>query len=124
MAIRVVQWTTGNVGKESVKAIAANPGFELIGCFAWSPTKVGIDVGELVGIGPLGVAATDDVDALLGLEPECVVYNPMFPSVDELVRILEQGVNVVTTAAFINGRRLGDDRDRLVQACERGASTL
>jgi 4-hydroxy-tetrahydrodipicolinate reductase len=124
MAIRVVQWTTGNVGTESVKAIAANPGFELVGCFAWSDRKVGVDVGELVGIGPLGVAATNDVDALLSLEPECVVYNPMWPSIDELIRILAAGVNVVTTAAFINGRRLGDDRDRLVQACERGRSSL
>jgi hypothetical protein len=31
----------------------------------------------------------------------------MWPSIDELVRILGAGVNVVTTAAFINGRRLG-----------------
>ena len=30
MAIRVVQWTTGNVGRESVKAIAANPGLDFI----------------------------------------------------------------------------------------------
>jgi len=38
---------------------------------------------------PLGVTATDDVDALLALRPDCVVYNPMWPSIDELVRILE-----------------------------------
>src|SRR5437867_13135984 len=113
MPIRVVQWTTGNVGRESVKAIAANPDLELVGCFAWSKSKDGVDVGELVGIEPLGVAATTDVDALLGLKPDCVVYNPMWPSIDELVRILESGTNVVSTAAFINGRRLGADRDRL-----------
>jgi 4-hydroxy-tetrahydrodipicolinate reductase len=124
MTTRVVQWTTGNVGKESVKAIVANPGLELVGCYAWSDAKVGRDVGELVGIGPLGVAATDDVDALLGLKPDCVVYNPMWPSVDELVRILEAGVNVVSTAAFITGSRLGADRDRLVDACERGGASL
>jgi 4-hydroxy-tetrahydrodipicolinate reductase len=120
----VVQWTTGNVGKESVKAIVANPDLELVGCFAWSESKAGIDVGELVGIAPVGIVATNDVEALLGLRPDCVVYNPMWPSIDELVRILEAGVNVVTTAAFINGRRLGDDRDRLVEACKRGGSSL
>ena len=124
MTIRVVQWTTGNVGKESVKAIVANPTFELVGCFAWSPAKVGVDVGELVGIDPVGVAATDDVDALLALKPDCVVYNPMWPSVDELVRILEAGVNVVTTAAFITGANLGAKRERLVDACARGGSSL
>jgi 4-hydroxy-tetrahydrodipicolinate reductase len=124
MAIRVVQWTTGNVGKESLKAIIANPTLDLVGCFAWSPAKVGVDVGELAGIGRVGLAATGDVNALLALKPDCVVYNPMWPSVDELVRILEAGVNVVTTAAFITGANLGAGRDRLVDACARGRSSL
>jgi 4-hydroxy-tetrahydrodipicolinate reductase len=48
----------------------------------------------------------------------------MWPSVDELVRILSAGVNVVSTAAFINGRRLGPDRKRLADACERGGASL
>ncbi len=43
---RVVQWTTGNVGKSSVAAIARNPTLELVGCYAWSPDKAGKDVGE------------------------------------------------------------------------------
>jgi 4-hydroxy-tetrahydrodipicolinate reductase len=124
MALRVVQWTTGNVGKQTVAAIAANRDLELVGCYAWSPDKVGRDVGELCGLAPLGVTATNDVDALLALRPDCVVYNPMWPNTDELVRILGAGVNVVTTAAFINGRRLGPDRKRLVDACERGGVSL
>jgi hypothetical protein len=124
VTLRVVQWTTGNVGKRSVAAIAANPGLELVGCYAWSAAKVGCDVGELCGLAPLGVTATDDIDALLALRPDCVVYNPMWPSIDELVRILGAGVDVVTTAAFINGRRLGADRERLVEACERGGASL
>ena len=124
MPLRVVQWTTGNVGKESVKAIVANPGLELVGCYAWSPDKVGVDAGELVGIEPVGVAATNDVDALLALAPDCVVYNPMWPSVDELVRILEAGINVVATAAFITGTNFGAERDRLVDACEKGQTSL
>ena len=124
MTLRVVQWTTGNVGKQSAIAIARNPGLELVGCYAWSADKVGRDVGELCGLPPLGVSATDDVNALLALRPDCVVYNPMWPSVDELVRILSAGVNVVSTAAFINGSRLGPDRKRLVDACDRGGSSL
>jgi hypothetical protein len=124
MTLRVVQWTTGNVGKQSLIAVAANPGLELVGCYAWSPDKVGRDVGELCGLQPLGVRATNDVDALLALRPDCVVYNPMWPSIDELVRILAAGVNVVSTAAFINGRRLGADRERLVEACKRGGASL
>ena len=121
---RVVQWTTGNVGKSSVQAIAANPTLELVGCYAWSPDKVGRDVGELCGIDPLGVTATDDVDALLALKPDCVVYNPMWMDTDELVRILSAGVNVVSTAAFITGHNLGPGRDRIEEACRRGGATM
>jgi 4-hydroxy-tetrahydrodipicolinate reductase len=122
--MRVVQWTTGNVGKRSVRAIASHPDLELVGCYAWSPDKVGRDAGELCGIDAVGVAATNDVDALLALRPDCVVYQPMWQDVDELVRILESGANVVSTAAFINGRGLGADRDRIVEACERGGSSM
>jgi hypothetical protein len=124
MTIRVVQWTTGNVGKRSVRAVAANADLELVGCYAWSPDKVGRDVGELCGIDPIGVVATNDVDALLALRPDCVIYNPMWQNVDELVRILAAGVNVVSTAAFINGRGLGADRDRIVAACQQGRSSM
>jgi hypothetical protein len=121
---RVVQWTTGNVGKSSVAAIAANPTLELIGCYAWSNDKAGRDVGELAGIEAVGVEATNDVDALLALKPDVVVYNPMWIDVDELVRILEAGVNVVASASFITGHNLGDGRRRLEEACNRGGSTL
>src|SRR5262245_15959182 len=124
MTTRVVQWTTGNVGKQSAIAIARNRDLELVGCYAWSPDKVGRDVGELCGVERFGVSATNDVDVLLALRPDCVVYTPMWPSTDELVRILAAGVNVVTTAAFINGRRLGAERQRLVDACERGRASL
>ncbi|HEY5696327.1 MAG TPA: hypothetical protein VIT01_02370 [Acidimicrobiales bacterium] len=124
MALRVVQWTTGNVGQRSVRAVVAHPDLELIGGYAWSPDKVGRDVGELCGIDPVGVTATDDVDALLALQPDAVVYNPMWPDVDELVRILEAGVNVVSTAAFINGRGLGAGRDRIAKACEQGGASM
>jgi 4-hydroxy-tetrahydrodipicolinate reductase len=119
-----VQWTTGNVGKRSVRAVVAHPDLELVGCYAWSPEKAGRDVGELCGIDPIGVAATSDVDALFALKPDCVVYNPMWQDVDELVCILEAGIDVISTAAFINGQGLGPGRDRIADACDRGGSTM
>lgn len=124
MTYRIVQWTTGNIGVKSVHAIVENSQLELVGCYAWSSDKVGHDVGELCAIPPLGVLATDDVDALIALEPDCVVYNQMFADVDHLVRILEAGVNVVTTSEFITGHRLGEGRVRVEEACERGGSTI
>lgn len=121
---RVVQWTTGNVGTSSARALLAHPDLELVGCYAWSPGKAGRDVGELCGVAPTGVTATSDVDALLALRPDCVVYNPMWIDVDELARILGAGIDVVTTASFITGHTLGADRDRLERACRAGGSTL
>lgn len=121
---RVVQWNTGNVGKSSLKSIVGNPTLELVGCYAWSPEKAGRDAGELAGIPPLGITATNDIDELLALKPDCVVYNPMWISVDELVRILSAGVNIVTTASFITGNNLSDGRDRLLEAAEKGRATI
>ncbi len=122
---RVVQWTTGNVGTSSVRALAAHPNLELVGCFAWSPDKAGRDVGELSGGEPVGVLATGDVDALLALKPDCVVYNPMWSNVDELVRILSSGANVVSSASFITGHNLKDEeRERIQEACRVGGSTM
>lgn len=124
MPTRVVQWTTGNVGRRSVRAVAAHPDLELVGCYAWSADKVGRDAGELCGIEPVGVLATDDVDTLLGLGADVVVYNPQWPDTDELVRILESGANVVSTAAFVDGSAHPADRDRIAAACERGGSSM
>ena len=120
----MVQWTTGNVGRRSVAALSANPSSSWSAATRGRPTRSGATSASCAASMRSGVTATDDVDALLALRPDCVVYNPMWLDVDELVRILDAGVNVVSTAAFINGRGLGADRDRLVDACERGGSSL
>jgi hypothetical protein len=123
--LRVVQWTTGKTGSAAVRALAGHPKLELVGCYAYSPDKVGQDVGALCGIAPLGVLATDDVDALLALQPDCVVYSPYRPDFDHLERILGAGINVVTTMYMLSGRGYGDDvKDRLEAASQRGGSSL
>lgn len=124
MTYRVVQWTTGNVGKQSVEAVLRHPDFELIGCYAFAADKVGQDVGTLCGLPPAGVTATNDIDELLSLKPDVVIYNPMWVNVDEMVRILEAGVNIVTTASFITGHSLGEGRARIIEACEKGSATV
>jgi len=125
MTYRVVQWTTGKTGSAAVRGIIAHPQLELVGCYAWSADKAGQDAGTLSGIDPLGVIATDDIDALLALAPDCVSYMPYRPDIDHVVRILEAGVNVVSTMYMLSGIGYGDDAHaRIVAACERGGSSL
>jgi hypothetical protein len=122
---RVVQWTTGKTGRAAVRALIDHPILELVGCYAWSADKVGRDVGELCHHDPIGVIATADVDALVALEPDCVVYTPYRPDTDHLVRILESGCNVVTSLYQLTGRGYGDDSyERIVGAANNGQSSL
>src|SRR5262245_49359225 len=96
MTIRVIQWATGGVGRAAIQGIAAHPDLQLVGVWVHSADKVGRDAGELAGIEPLGVAATDDVDALLALGADCVLYSPVMADEALVARILESGTNVVT----------------------------
>jgi hypothetical protein len=123
---RIVQWTTGNVAREALKAIVERPDLELVGVYAHSKDKVGQDVGDLAKLGPaLGVTATDDIDALIGLAPDCVVYTPLHPNVEHLTRLLRAGINVVSTAGFITGRSYGyEARAALEEAARDGGASL
>ena len=60
MAKRVVVWGTGNVGRPAIRAVVSHRDLELVGVIASNPEKVGKDVGELAGIAPLDILATDD----------------------------------------------------------------
>lgn len=123
--LRVVQWTTGRTGSEAVRAIVEHPALELVGCYAHSPDKVGVDAGVLCGLGPIGVHATDDVDALCDLRPDCVSYMPFRPDFDHLEAILASGSNVVTTLYMLAGTGYGPAPTRqLTEAMTRGRSSL
>lgn len=124
MTHRVVQWTTGHVGREAARGILRHPELELVGCYAWSPEKEGRDVGELCGIGRVGVTATRDVDQLIALRPDCVCYTPNQLDVDEVVRLLEAGINV-SSSYFINGRTLdAETRGRIEAAAKKGRASV
>ena len=125
--LRVVQWTTGHVGVEAVRAIVARPNLELVGVYAYSSDKAGRDVGELAELGrDVGVRATGDIDALLALEPDCVVYTPLRFNIDHMEKILRAGVNIVTTTGnFVTDRLCTEnDRRRLGDAARAGNASL
>ena len=123
--VRVVQWTTGKTGAAAVRGMVGHPVIDLVGCYAYSPEKVGRDVGELSDIGPIGIVATDDVEALLALRPDCVVYTPYRPDFDHLERILESGANVVTTMYMLAGEGYGEEATARIRAAAlRGEASL
>ena len=73
--LRVIQWSTGNAGRQAVRGIVGHPDLELVGLHAHSAGKDGRDAAELAGLDePTGVLATDDADALLATDADCVCY--------------------------------------------------
>ena len=103
MAKRIVLWGTGFVGKMVIAEIAGNQEFDLVGVGVHDPGKVGQDAGELAGIGPIGVACTDDLEGLVALRPDALAhYGPTAAQADENIRVigafLRAGIDVVSTA--------------------------
>lgn len=82
--IRVVVWATGGVGSIAIDAIRRRPDLELVGVWVHSPDKDGRDAGELAGGAPMGLAATNDAEALIALRPDCVVYTTLIPASSNL----------------------------------------
>jgi hypothetical protein len=125
MTYRIVQWGTGLVGKAAARRVISHPQYQLVGCFAHTPSKVGQDVGTLAGVEPIGVSATNRIEDVIAARPDCVLYMPLVWSVDDMARLLDAGINVISTANFITGRSYGDAAAaKLDAAARRGGATL
>lgn len=123
--LRVIQWTTGKVGKHAARAILDDPRLDLVGVYAHSPDKAGLDAGRLIGRPDTGIMATNDLDALLRLKPDTVLYAPFEADLGQAVRILESGADIVSTNLFLNlGGIQGSVEKKLKAACKRGKSSL
>ena len=85
---RVIQWATGVVGKTALRHFIENPVFELAGVLVTKPEKVGVDAGDLVGLPKTGVLATDDVEKIIALDADCVLFAPIVTNVDLICRLL------------------------------------
>jgi 4-hydroxy-tetrahydrodipicolinate reductase len=124
---RVIQWATGNIGLRALQAALAHPDLEVVGVRVFDPAKAGQDIGTLAGTAPTGVLATDDVEALLALDADCVLHMPSTSDVDEVCRMLASGKNVVTTCSdlFHPARSLPPETvERLERACREGNTSL
>ena len=123
---RVVQWATGNVGSHSLRAIVQHPQMTLVGLYVHSESKAGRDAGELCGIAPTGIKATRNIEDIIALKPDCVVYMQQGCNFDDLCRLLESGINVVTTRDEVQYPACMDPatRERVEAACGRGNASI
>lgn len=132
MTYRVIQWATGTVGIHAVLAIVAHPELELAGLWVHSDSKAGRDAGELCGGPPVGVSATQDAEALLALDADCVCYtanSDLRPGqvVEDICRMLASGKNVVNTSyvPLLYPAAAGEGvLDQLEAACQAGGTSF
>ncbi|MEM9257106.1 MAG: diacylglycerol kinase [Pseudomonadota bacterium] len=133
MPYTVVTWGTGNVGAYAVRAVVNHPELELVGHIVSSADKAGRDVAELVDLPePTGVMATEEIDAALASQPDCVVYTAhsetrMMEAAEDLAHCLRAGINVVSSSLFMlqypQNPNIAFLADPLSEACAAGNTT-
>jgi hypothetical protein len=134
MALRVAVWSTGTLGRHAITGIDRHTDLELVGVWVSDPAKNGRDAGDLAGLGRgLGVTASTDRDTVLASKPDCVVYcaltdDRVLEAIDDLVELLEAGVNVVASGPVIllypNPSLPESFWDRIEDAGRRGGASL
>src|SRR6478736_743047 len=106
--IRVFQVATGNVGSEMIRRIATHPDLELIGLHCYTTE-------------------------IIAAKPDVLTFHGVFPDEDLYVKVLEAGIDIVTTADWITGWHRDTNHphpsgkpvwELLAQACDKGGSTF
>jgi hypothetical protein len=134
MAYKVIQWSSGNVGKHAVRAVAERRDLKLTGMYVFSDEKAGKDAGEIAGIGKLGVKATNDVEKIVAMEADVVIHTALpslvygddpMADIDTFCRLLASGKNVITTVGYMYPKVYGGKvNKRLEEACRLGGTTF
>ena len=133
MRYKVIQWSTGNVGRYALRAIIHHPELELSGLIVSNPDKVGKDAAELCGLEtPTGITATRDWQSLLATGADCVCYTAdagtrMNEAVADMAATLNAGINVVSSSMVMlvdPETPLPPFVDPLREGCEAGQTSF
>ncbi len=125
MGLRVVQWATGPVGREALRAIIEHPDLDLAGVVVYSAEKDGVDAGDLCGLPQTGIKATRDRAAAVTADVDAVCYTPRIPDLEEVCGLLAGGANVVATPFLFYPPAYGPSVvDPLTEACRRGGTSV
>jgi hypothetical protein len=127
---RIVIWGPGTIGSALVREIATRPEYQVVGSLCYSADKDGKDVGEIAGIGPIGVKSTRDKEAIFALQADVAIVavkdSPDYSALDnDVVRLLESGKNVISPTSYVYPPMGGEAyAKRLLDACTKGNSSL
>ena len=128
MTTRVIQWATGAVGTAQLREVIDDPDLELVGLFVFSPSKVGVDAGTIVGRPETGITATNDKSEILALDADVVLHAAskgfaVNTNTDDIVALLASGKNVITTTSYNHLPTYGQGADtRIPAACEQAGT--
>ena len=130
MKYRIIQWATGGMGKNCLRAVIDHPAMELVGVYVYSRDKAGKDAGDIARRPATGVIATNDVDEILALDADVVIHAariaPPYGSHDaEILQLLAAGKNVISINGYSRPEHWRDARlAALEAACRKGGTTL
>lgn len=122
---KVIVWGPGKMGSYAMYYLINSKEFELVGVRGYLENEVNVDAGTFLGIDPVGVMMTDDEDALLALDADCVIYtsaeDPNYATDKDMLKILESGKNIVTTLPYHNMKNFRDEEivNKFKEVCER-----
>lgn len=123
---RIAQCGTGNVGLKALQAVLEHPQMQLVALRVFSESKIGRDAGELCGLPAIGIPAGSSLEEVIHARPDCMIYLPDKPDLDDMCRLLESGINIATACIGFNQRAAlaPEVRARLEQACARGGTSI
>jgi len=124
---RVIQWCTGTVGKAALRGFIQNPVIELVGVYVTSAEKAGKDAGDIVDLPKTGVICSSDLEAMIALEADAVLFAPLNmadTTLDLVCRLLASGKNVISPAGpFLPNKWFPDVATKIEAACAAGNSS-
>jgi hypothetical protein len=126
--LKVVLYGVGSIGSSIAKLLIKKKGVKIVGAVDTLPSKVGRDLGLIIGAEePLGVVVTKNLEPLFSeVKPDIAVHatssflKDVCPQLEELIR---HGVNVVSTCEelsypYVSNSGLAAKLDKLAKKYE------
>jgi len=127
---KIMVWGPGRMGKVCIWQTIEKPELELVGVRAYSDGKVGIDAGELLGLDAIGVKISNNIEALLDIECDAILYTAhdegTYHTDDEILQLLAAGKNVITPLPYQNAHLFREPEfvEKLNAACAKGGTVF